>query len=190
MHGNFPVRKAVSLRCLAQGRTEAEKIMISHPCAVFRAELLYHRLNQIVPLVPGKVNVNVRRVRAGGVEEALKIKIVPYRIDIGNSKGIRNDGSRPRTTPTGSVRAIDAPCHFHNLVHTEKIRRETRFLYYVQFIFNALSRYVIQCFITQASAGVNPLSQFRAGIFPIRWKYKAVEQGVELAGFRNLGASL
>jgi len=86
--GNLPVRKTVSLRCFAQGRAVAEKIMISHPCAVFRAELFYYRLNQIVPLVPGKVNINVRRVRAGGVKKALKIKVMPYRIDIGNSKRI------------------------------------------------------------------------------------------------------
>ena len=57
-------------------------------------------IQNIIPFIPGKINIDIGRIRTTGIEEPLEIQIVFYGTDIGNSQTVGHQGCR--ATPSAA----------------------------------------------------------------------------------------
>ena len=63
----------------------------------------------------GKSNVDVRRVRAAGVEKTLEKEVVEDRVDVGDAEGVGDQGGR-RAAPAAGARRL-----FGDLLHDQEV---------------------------------------------------------------------
>ena len=54
-----------------------------------------HLMQHVIPLIPGEINIDIRRIIAAGVEKPLVIKIVFQWADIGYLKTVGNQRRSP-----------------------------------------------------------------------------------------------
>ena len=106
---DFLFRKAEYLGDLPHRGSGPEGVVVGHhgrpPRSIGGKDVIKYR----IPLIPGKIHINVRRVHPSGIKEPLKEKIVPYWIHLGNPQGVSGDGGRcasPSTRHSGPLSDI------------------------------------------------------------------------------------
>ena len=77
-------RHAVDLRDLAQRRPPPERILVRHHRGLFGAVPFENPIHNTVPFVPGKIDVDIRRVLSARIQEPLEEQVVPDRVHMGD----------------------------------------------------------------------------------------------------------
>ncbi len=111
---DLAARQAEHPRGLADGQARLQAdVAADHGRAA--AEARQHRGEHPVALVPGKVDVDVRRVQAAGVEEPLEVEVVAHRADIGDAQAVGHQRGRARAAAAGAGKGADDVAHHQEI---------------------------------------------------------------------------
>jgi hypothetical protein len=180
---------------LAQQHPRLEEHMVGDHRAMPRV-LPQHRLQDPVALVPGEVDIDVRRVGAPGIQEPLEVQVELHRTDIGDAQAVRNNGCGARAAAAGARAALD------DLAHDQEVVAEPLALDQREFVFDPLDDVFGQVLsVALGGARVGPFAQYLCGgpsgrIAPLREDGRSRRPGEDatlrdgLGGRNGLGLDL
>ena len=92
--------------------------MVGHHGAM-ATEAVKHRGQDTVAFIPGKINVDIRRVKTARIEEAFEVEVVADGADIGDGQAIGHKRGSARTPATGAGNRAN------DLMHHQEIGGKT-----------------------------------------------------------------
>jgi len=174
---DLAVGNSVHLGDLAHRRADLETVMVGDhgdaAPAVGAKEIVEH----IVPLIPGKIDIDIGGIAAAGIEEPFEKEIVADRVDVGDAEAVADQAGGSRAAPAGARRLPD------RIGNDEEIRRKSFVIDQIQLKLHALPHRRGDLAIAPARSGQDLLSQPALGVFPMRacerGKYETAEIEIE-----------
>jgi hypothetical protein len=102
---DLTIGHAENLGRFPHGHAGLEQDMAGHHGRM-AGKTVQHAVDDRVPFVPGEIHVDVRRVRAAGVEESAEVEVVLHRADVGDAQAVghQRGGRRSPAAGAGALR--------------------------------------------------------------------------------------
>ena len=122
--------------------------------AAVTVKIPQHIAEHLVPLVPGKIDIDIRRIGPPGIEETLEVEIVLDRTDIGDIETIGDQRCRPGAAAADPPLFPPAvrPLAVDDVPHHQKIGGKAHLLDDPQFMFEAFDHRLAQIVAVPAPA--------------------------------------
>ncbi len=124
---------------------------------VFTSVAFENIIGHVVSLVPGEVNVKIRRRAALRVDKPLEIKVEFERFYICDKKTVSNNGISPAAPPNMVITSRFGVAH--DVPGNKKIGREVQFCDHFKFLDNALFCPAVVCAITAIATAFGKFSE-------------------------------
>ena len=167
---------------------EAETVLIRHHGRLAFAVLSEHPVENRIPLVPRKIDVDIGRIFPAGIEKPLEEQMMFERVDMRDLEAVGHDRSGHRPSTARTRRLTD------DFLHHEKVMGETFLPDDGQLLFDSFANFARQAAIPSESSFVGFLFQKSKGILilhPAEGRENGVaETPIAMAGFGDADSVL
>ena len=155
------IGEPVYLSYFPNGRPRLQKDLAGYHGRALIAVFFEHILQNIIPLIPRKIHINIRHIPTFRMDKSFKLKCVLQRIHLCDKKAITHHRCRCGSPANGGTGLV------YNILNNEKIGREPFLGDDAQFIFDSAAYRFIDPAIAHLGAGINLISQLSVGVMGV-----------------------
>ncbi len=122
-------RDSIYLSNFSNRSPAAKTHMIGYHGGAFTSVGALHKINHFIPLVPGKIHVNVGKISPVGTEKSTKEELVADRIHVGNTEQIAYQTCSSTAASTGYGSLADNIRHHQEIVSESLVSNEGEFFF-------------------------------------------------------------